>query len=49
VTGGKLVEEKRTNAENLSGTGSGRVFQEGRKGRRILVPAGVPISILPWT
>jgi len=43
VTGGKLVEEKRTNAENLSGTGiNGGVSKRVAKGDWILVPAGVP-------
>ena len=43
VTGGKLVEEKRTNAENLSGTGiTGGVSKRVAKGDWILVPAGVP-------
>jgi mannose-6-phosphate isomerase-like protein (cupin superfamily) len=43
VTGGKLVEEKRTNAENLSGTGiEGGVSKRVSKGDWILVPAGQP-------
>jgi mannose-6-phosphate isomerase-like protein (cupin superfamily) len=43
VTGGKLIEEKRTNAENLSGTGiEGGVSKRVAKGDWILVPAGVP-------
>jgi mannose-6-phosphate isomerase-like protein (cupin superfamily) len=43
VTGGKLIEEKRTNAENLSGTGiEGGVSKRVSKGDWILVPAGAP-------
>src|SRR6476660_1901430 len=43
VTGGKLKEEKRTNAENLSGTGiEGGVTKRVSKGDWILVPAGEP-------
>jgi len=43
VTGGKLVEEKRTNAENLSGTSiQGGVSKKVAKGDWIMVPAGVP-------
>jgi mannose-6-phosphate isomerase-like protein (cupin superfamily) len=43
VTGGKLKEEKRTNAENLSGSGiEGGVSKRVAKGDWILVPAGVP-------
>jgi len=43
VTGGKLIEEKRTNVENLSGTGiEGGVSKRVAKGDWILVPAGVP-------
>jgi mannose-6-phosphate isomerase-like protein (cupin superfamily) len=43
VTGGKLKEEKRTNAENLSGTGiEGGVSKKVSKGDWIMVPAGVP-------
>jgi mannose-6-phosphate isomerase-like protein (cupin superfamily) len=43
VTGGKLMEERRTNAENLSGTGiEGGVTKRVSKGDWILVPAGEP-------
>src|SRR5215468_7393700 len=43
VTGGKLKDEKRTNAENLSGTGiEGGVTKRVSKGDWILVPAGEP-------
>ena len=43
VTGGKLIEERRTNAENLSGTGiEGGVSKRVSKGDWILVPAGAP-------
>jgi len=43
VTGGKLVDEKRTNDANLSGTSiSGGVTKQVRKGDFILVPEGVP-------
>ena len=43
VTGGKLKEEKRTNAENLTGSGiEGGVSKKVSKGDWIMVPAGVP-------
>ena len=43
VTGGKLVEEKRTNESNLSGTSiQGGVSKKVSKGDWILVPEGVP-------
>jgi len=43
LTGGKLKEEKRTNAENLSGSGiEGGVSKKVSKGDWIMVPAGVP-------
>jgi mannose-6-phosphate isomerase-like protein (cupin superfamily) len=43
VTGGKLVGETRTNAENLSGTSiQGGVTKRVSKGDWILVPAGQP-------
>jgi mannose-6-phosphate isomerase-like protein (cupin superfamily) len=43
VTGGKLVDEKRTNDANLSGTSiSGGVTKQIRKGDFVLVPQGVP-------
>ena len=43
VTGGKLTEERRTNAENLSGTViEGGVSKRVAKGDWFLVPAGQP-------
>jgi mannose-6-phosphate isomerase-like protein (cupin superfamily) len=43
VTGGKLIEERRTNPENLTGTGiEGGVSKRVAKGDWILVPAGQP-------
>ena len=43
VTGGKLKEEKRTNTENLTGSGiEGGVSKKVSKGDWIMVPAGVP-------
>ena len=43
LTGGKLKEEKRQNAENLSGSGiEGGVSKKVSKGDWIMVPAGVP-------
>jgi mannose-6-phosphate isomerase-like protein (cupin superfamily) len=43
VTGGKLVNERRTNPENLSGTAiDGGTSQHMSKGDFLLVPAGVP-------
>jgi len=43
VTGGKLKEEKRTNAENLNGTGiEGGIAREVAKGDFIIVPEGTP-------
>jgi mannose-6-phosphate isomerase-like protein (cupin superfamily) len=43
VTGGKLVEEKRTNESNLSGTSiQGGTTKKVSKGDWILVPEGVP-------
>ena len=43
VTGGKLVDEKRTNDANLSGTSiSGGETKQIKKGDFILVPEGVP-------
>jgi mannose-6-phosphate isomerase-like protein (cupin superfamily) len=43
VTGGKLVEEKRTNEANLSGTSiQGGTSKKISKGDWILVPEGVP-------
>ena len=46
VTGGKLVEEKRTNEANLSGTSiQGGVSKRISKGDWIMVPEGVPHQI----
>jgi mannose-6-phosphate isomerase-like protein (cupin superfamily) len=43
VTGGKLADEKRTNAENLSGTGiTGGSARPVAKGDFVIVPQGVP-------
>jgi mannose-6-phosphate isomerase-like protein (cupin superfamily) len=43
VTGGKLKDEKRTNAENLTGSGiEGGVSKKVSKGDWIMIPAGVP-------
>jgi mannose-6-phosphate isomerase-like protein (cupin superfamily) len=43
VTGGKLREEKRTNAENLSGSGiDGGTSQRISKGDFVLVPENIP-------
>lgn len=43
VTGGKLTEEKRTNPENLSGTGiDNGDSRQVAKGDFIIVPQGVP-------
>ena len=43
VTGGKLAEEKRTNAENLSGTGiTGGTSRHVAKGDFIMVPENTP-------
>ena len=43
VTGGKLKEEKRTNADNLSGTGiEGGASRRVAKGDFIMVPEGTP-------
>jgi len=43
TTGGKLTEEKRTNAENLSGTGiEGGNAREVAKGDVIIVPENTP-------
>ena len=43
VTGGKLKEERRTNPENLSGTGiDGGTRKRVSKGDFVMVPEGVP-------
>ena len=46
VTGGKLVEEKRTNEANLTGSSiQGGVTKKISKGDWIMVPEGVPHQI----
>ncbi len=46
VTGGKLVEEKRTNEANLAGTSiQGGVSKRISKGDWVMVPEGVPHQI----
>ncbi len=46
VTGGKLVEEKRTNEANLSGSSiQGGVSKKISKGDWVMVPEGVPHQI----
>src|SRR5215467_7873640 len=48
VTGGKLVEEKRTNANNLSGSSiSNGNTQAVVKGDMIIVPANTPHQVIP--
>jgi mannose-6-phosphate isomerase-like protein (cupin superfamily) len=48
VTGGKLVEEKRTNANNLSGSSiSGGNSQAVIKGDMLIVPANTPHQVIP--
>ena len=48
VTGGKLVEEKRTNANNLSGTSiEGGKPQALAKGDFVIVPENTPHQITP--
>jgi len=43
ITGGKLKDEKRNNADNLGGTGiEGGDSREVAKGDFFMVPAGVP-------
>jgi quercetin dioxygenase-like cupin family protein len=43
VTGGKLIDEKRTNAENLSGTGiEGGTARKIAKGDFVMVPENTP-------
>ena len=43
VTGGKLKDEKRTNAENLSGSGiEGGESRHVAKGDFVMVPEGTP-------
>jgi mannose-6-phosphate isomerase-like protein (cupin superfamily) len=48
VTGGKLVNEKRTNANNLSGTSiEGGNSQTVVKGDTLIVPANTPHQVIP--
>ena len=48
ITGGKLHEEKRTNAENLSGTDiDGGMSQRVSKGDVIFVPQNTPHQFVP--
>ena len=48
VTGGKLVDEKRTNTNNLSGSSiSGGASHEVGKGDMILIPANTPHQVIP--
>ena len=48
VTGGKLVDEKRTNANNLSGPSiSGGKSEAVVKGDMLIVPANTPHQVIP--
>ncbi len=48
VTGGKLTEEKRTNANNLSGSSiTGGSSQAVVKGDMLIVPANTPHQVIP--
>lgn len=48
VTGGKLVEEKRNNANNLSGSSiTGGNSQAVAHGDMLIVPANVPHQVIP--
>lgn len=48
VTGGKLADEKRTNANNLSGPSiTGGMTQNVVKGDTVLVPANTPHQVIP--
>jgi mannose-6-phosphate isomerase-like protein (cupin superfamily) len=48
VTGGKLVEEKRTNANNLSGSSiAGGNSQAVVKGDMLIVPSNTPHQVIP--
>jgi mannose-6-phosphate isomerase-like protein (cupin superfamily) len=48
VTGGKLVDEKRTNANNLGGSSiSGGNSQAVVKGDMLIVPANTPHQVIP--
>jgi mannose-6-phosphate isomerase-like protein (cupin superfamily) len=48
VTGGKLVDEKRNNANNLGGSSiTGGVTQAVVKGDMLIVPANTPHQVIP--
>ena len=48
VTGGKLVDEKRVNANNLSGSSiAGGVTHAVVKGDMIIIPANTPHQVIP--
>jgi mannose-6-phosphate isomerase-like protein (cupin superfamily) len=48
VTGGKLVDEKRSNANNLSGASiSGGAAQTVAVGDMLIVPANTPHQVIP--
>ncbi len=48
VTGGKLVDEKRTNANNLSGSSiAGGSSQAVVKGDMLIVPSNTPHQVIP--
>jgi mannose-6-phosphate isomerase-like protein (cupin superfamily) len=48
VTGGKLVDEKRNNANNLGGSSiTGGNSQSVAKGDMLIVPANVPHQVIP--
>jgi mannose-6-phosphate isomerase-like protein (cupin superfamily) len=48
VTGGKLVDEKRNNANNLGGSSiAGRNSQAVVKGDMLIVPANTPHQVIP--
>jgi len=48
VTDGKLVDEKRVNANNLSGSSiAGGVTHEVVKGDMIIIPASTPHQVIP--
>jgi mannose-6-phosphate isomerase-like protein (cupin superfamily) len=48
ITGGKLVDEKRTNANNLSGPSiAGGESRAVAKGDMILIPANTPHQVVP--
>ena len=48
MTGGKLVDEKRVNANNLSGSSiTGGDSQSVSAGDMLIVPANVPHQVIP--